>query len=250
MKDSFAAGGSGADGIKVTPQHSAVKGFPRPVILIGPPGAGKGTQAKQVAALYGVPHLSTGDMFREHLGRGTELGLRARAYMDRGELVPDEIVVAMIEQRIANADCAHGFILDGFPRTVAQAEALDRMLGRAGLPEPLVVHVKVDSSLILRRLTGRRMCKVGGEIYNVYDRPPKTPNRCDHDGGELVQRNDDREEVIKERLAAYEEHTQPVVAYYRQRGLVQDLDGSGAPEAVTRTLFEVIDREEKRGRHL
>ncbi|MDE3135669.1 MAG: adenylate kinase [Acidobacteriota bacterium] len=250
MRDSYAAGGSGADDIKVAPQGSAAKGFPRPVILIGPPGAGKGTQAKTVAARYGVPHLSTGDMFRDHFGRGTELGVRAKAFMDRGELVPDEIVVAMIEQRIAAPDCAHGFILDGFPRTVAQAEALDRMLGRAGRSEPLVVHVKLDSSLILRRLTGRRMCKVGGEIYNIYDRPPKTPNRCDHDGGELAQRDDDREEVIRERLAAYEEHTQPVVAYYRQRGLVQDLDGSGAPEAVTRALFELIDREEGRGRHL
>jgi adenylate kinase len=250
MKDSYAAGGSGADDIRVAPQGSAAKGIPRPVILIGPPGAGKGTQAKKVAALYGVPHLSTGDMFRDHFRRGTELGVRAKAFMDRGELVPDEIVVAMIEQRIAAPDCAQGFILDGFPRTVAQAEALDLMLSRAGLADPLVVHVRVDPSLILRRLTGRRMCKVGGEIYNIYDRPPKTPNRCDQDGGELVQRADDREEVIRERLAAYEEHTQPVVAYYRRRGLVEELDGSGAPEEVTRALFDVIDREAERGRHL
>jgi adenylate kinase len=250
MRDSYAAGGSGADDIKVTPQGPAAKGFSRPVILIGPPGAGKGTQAKKVAALYGVPHLSTGDMFRDNFRRGTELGTRAKAFMDRGELVPDDIVLAMIEQRIAAPDCAPGFILDGFPRTVAQAEALDRMLERTGLPGPLVVYVKLDASLILRRLTGRRMCKVGGEIYNIYDRPPKTPNRCDHDGGELVQRDDDREEVIKERLAAYEEHTRPVIAYYRQRGLVRELEGSGAPEAVTRALFEVIDREEGRGGHL
>jgi adenylate kinase len=222
----------------------------RPVILVGPPGAGKGTQAKQVAALYGVPHLSTGDMFRDNIGRGTELGLRAKEFMNRGELVPDEIVVAMVEQRITAPDCAKGFILDGFPRTVAQAEALDQMLVRAGLPEPLVIHVKLDPALILRRLTGRRMCKVGGEIYNIYDRPPNTPDRCDRDGGELVQREDDREEVIRERLAAYHEHTEPVIAYYKRRALVEDLDGSGAPEVVTHALFAVIDRKEERGSHL
>lgn len=222
----------------------------RPVILVGPPGAGKGTQAKQVAALYGVPHLSTGDMFRGNIARGTELGLRAKEFMNRGELVPDEIVVAMIEQRIAEPDCAKGFILDGFPRTVAQAEALDQMLSRAGFLEPLVIHVKLDPALILRRLTGRRMCKVGGEIYNIYDRPPKTPDRCDRDGGELVQRDDDREEVIRERLAAYHEYTEPVIAYYKRRDLVEDLDGSGAPEVVTHALFAVIDRKEERGSHL
>jgi len=203
-----------------------------------------------VAALYGVPHLSTGDMFRDNIGRGTELGLRAKEFMNRGELVPDEIVVAMVEQRITAPDCAKGFILDGFPRTVAQAETLDQMLARAGLPEPLVIHVKLDPALILRRLTGRRMCKVGGEIYNIYDRPPNTPDRCDRDGGELVQREDDREEVIRERLAAYHEYTEPVIAYYKRRDLVEDLDGSGAPEVVTHALFAVIDRKEERGSHL
>jgi len=234
----------------VSLQGPAGKGLCRPVILVGPPGAGKGTQAKQVAALYGVPHLSTGDMFRDNIGRGTELGLRAKEFMNRGELVPDEIVVAMVEQRITAPDCAKGFILDGFPRTVAQAETLDQMLARAGLPEPLVIHVKLDPALILRRLTGRRMCKVGGEIYNIYDRPPNTPDRCDRDGGELVQREDDREEVIRERLAAYHEYTEPVIAYYKRRDLVEDLDGSGAPEVVTHALFAVIDRKEERGSHL
>lgn len=231
-------------------QSPTEKGLARPVILVGPPGAGKGTQAKQVAARFGVPHLSTGDMFRDNIGRGTELGLRAKGFMDRGELVPDDVVVAMVEQRISRPDCKHGFILDGFPRTVAQAEALDRLLDRAGIARPLVVHVVVDSSLILRRLTGRRVCKVGGEIYNIYDRPPKTPDRCDRDGGELIQRDDDREEVIKERLAAYREHTEPVIAYYGRRNLVEEIDGSVAPEAVTRALFELLDRKEERGSHL
>ncbi len=227
-----------------------VKGLRRPVILMGPPGAGKGTQAKQLAERYGVPHISTGDMFREHVRRGTELGLKAKAVMDRGELVPDEIVVAMIEERIGRPDCAVGFVLDGFPRTVPQAISLDELFGRAGRPEPVVVRIELDPAAVLRRLTGRRVCKVGGEIYNIYDHPPKTPDCCDKDGGELVQRDDDRVDVIQDRLAAYREHTEPVFEYYRRRRAVVELDGSASPQAVTRTLVETIDREEARGSHL
>lgn len=217
---------------------------------MGPPGAGKGTQAKRLAARYGVPHLSTGDMFRDHVGRGTALGRRAREIMDRGELVPDEVVVGMVEQRIALPDCGRGFILDGFPRTVAQAEALDGLLQRARLPQPCVVYLRVEEGLLLRRLTGRRMCKIGGEIYNVYDFPGATLDRCPVHGGELVQRPDDREEVIRERLTAYQAHTQPVIEHYRRRHLVEELDGSGAPEEVTRALFEAMERIEDCGRHL
>jgi adenylate kinase len=231
----------------VTVAEPVARGLNRPVILIGPPGAGKGTQAKKVAARYGVPHLSTGDMFRDVVSRGTELGRRAKEIMDRGELVPDDIVVAMVEQRIARPDCARGFILDGFPRTVAQAEALDGLLSRAGLPEPSVILLQVDPGLLLRRLTGRRICKVGGEIYNVYDRPATFSNRCQQHGCELTQRDDDREEVIRERLAAYEAHTRPVVEYYRRRELLEELDGSGAPDAVTGALIELMDRNEARG---
>jgi adenylate kinase len=234
----------------VAAPERTVKGLRRPVILLGPPGAGKGTQAKQLAERYGVPHISTGDMFREHVRRGTELGLKAKAVMDRGELVPDEIVVAMIEERIARPDCAKGFVLDGFPRTVPQTIALDELFGRAGKPEPVVVHIELDPAAVLRRLTGRRVCKVGGEIYNIYDHPPKAPDRCDKDGGELVQRDDDRVDVIQDRLAAYREHTEPVFDYYRRRQTVIELDGSASPEAVTRALVEAIDREEARGSHL
>jgi adenylate kinase len=217
---------------------------------MGPPGAGKGTQAKKIADLYGVPHLSTGDMFRENISRGTELGRQAKAILERGELVPDDTVVAMVERRVTEPDCAAGFILDGFPRTVAQAEALEGILGRVGTAEPVVIAFRVDSALIVRRITGRRVCKVGGEIYNIYDRPPKTPGRCDHDGGELVQRDDDREEVIRQRLAAYQEYTQPVIEYYRRRNQIVEVDGSGSPEVVTRALVKMIDRKEDCGRHL
>ena len=218
----------------------AAKGLGRAVIFLGPPGAGKGTQAKQIAESYGVPHLSTGDMFREHVSRGTPLGLRAKPIMERGELVPDDLVLSMVEDRISRPDCADGFILDGFPRTLPQAENLDEILRRRFKVEPLVVHFVVDKNQLMRRLTGRRVCGIGGEIYNIYDHPPKVPGRCDRDGGELIQRPDDREEVIAERLAAYERQTRPLVDYYRQRGVLKDVDGMAAPQAVTKNVLELL----------
>ncbi len=214
----------------------------RAVIFIGPPGAGKGTQAKAVARLYGVPHLSTGDMFREHVGQGTPLGLQAKPLMERGELVPDSIVLGMVEERIARPDCARGFVFDGFPRTQAQAVRLEELLAARGFRRPVVVHFAVDNGILLRRLTGRRMCTVGGEIYNIYDRPPELPGRCDNDGGELVERPDDREEVIAPRLAAYETQTAPLVAYYRGRGVLEDVDGSGGVDEVARQVLEILRR--------
>jgi adenylate kinase len=218
----------------------AAKGLGRAVIFLGPPGAGKGTQARQIAESYGVPHLSTGDMFREHVSRGTPLGLRAKPIMERGELVPDDLVLSMVEDRISRQDCADGFILDGFPRTLPQAEKLDEILRRRFKVEPLVVHFVVDKNQLMRRLTGRRVCGIGGEIYNIYDHPPKVPGRCDRDGGELIQRPDDREEVIAERLAAYERQTSPLVDYYRQRGVLKDVDGMAAPQAVTKNVLELL----------
>jgi adenylate kinase len=218
----------------------AAKGLGRAVIFLGPPGAGKGTQAKQIAESYGVPHLSTGDMFREHVSRGTPLGLRAKPIMERGELVPDDLVLSMVEDRISRPDTADGFILDGFPRTVPQAEKLDEILRRRFKTEPLVVHFVVDKYQLMRRLTGRRVCGIGGEIYNIYDHPPKVPGRCDRDGGELTQRPDDREEVIAERLAAYERQTRPLVDYYRQQGVLKDVDGMAAPEAVTKNVLGLL----------
>ena len=214
----------------------------RAVIFIGAPGAGKGTQAKGVAKGYGVPHLSTGDMFREHVSRGTPLGQQAKPIMARGELVPDSIVLGMVAERIARPDCAHGFVLDGFPRTRPQAEKLEELLEGRGFGRPLVLHIVVDAALLLKRLTGRRTCQVGGEIYNVYERPPKVPGRCDNDGGELVQRPDDREEVIAPRLKAYEEQPAPLVGYYRDLGLLQDVDGAKSVEQVAAQVLEVLRR--------
>jgi adenylate kinase len=221
----------------------AAKGLGRAVIFLGPPGAGKGTQARQIAESYGVPHLSTGDMFREHVSRGTPLGLRAKPIMERGELVPDDLVLSMVEDRISRPDCSDGFILDGFPRTLPQAEKLDEILRRRFKAEPLVVHFLVDQNQLMRRLTGRRTCTIGGEIYNIYDHPPKVPGRCDRDGGELVQRPDDREEVIAERLAAYERQTRPLVDYYRRRGMLKDVDGMAALGSVTKNVLEVLAQE-------
>ncbi len=221
---------------------ATVRGLKRAVIFLGAPGAGKGTQAKEVARVYHVPHLSTGDMFRDHVGRGTQLGRMAQPIMERGELVPDKIVLDMVGERIARPDCAHGFVFDGFPRTLPQAERLGEMLERRGFGRPLVLYIVVDGDQLFRRLTGRRTCSVGGEIYNIYDRAPKVPGRCDHDGGELTQRPDDREEVIQGRLAAYERETRPLVDYYRGHGVLVEVDGSADAQAVTRSVLETLAR--------
>jgi adenylate kinase len=213
----------------------------RAVIFLGPPGAGKGTQAKRLARRYGVPHLSTGDMFREHVSSGTDLGRLAKPIMERGELVSDEIVLGMVEERIARPDCANGFVFDGFPRTLAQAEKLDRILERLHFGRPFVIHFVVDQQALLRRLTGRRTCRVGGEIYNIYEHPPKVDGRCDHDGGELMQRPDDRPEVIQERLAAYESQTRPLVDYYCQRGTLLEVNGGADIETVTRSMLRMLE---------
>ncbi len=212
----------------------------RAVIFVGPPGAGKGTQAKEVARQFAAPHLSTGDMLREHISRETPLGREAQPHMAHGDLAPDAVVLGMVEERINRPDCRGGFVFDGFPRTEPQAERLEELLEQHGLGKPIVIHVVVDTALLMRRLTGRRMCKTGGEIYNIYECPPKTPGRCDNHGGELVQRPDDREEVIALRLKGYEEQTAPVVAYYRERGVLNVVDGAGDVAAVTRRVMEIL----------
>ncbi len=220
----------------------AAQSLKRAVIFLGPPGAGKGTQAKEVAKLYQVPHLSTGDMFRDHVGRGTPLGLQAKPIMERGELVPDEIVLGMVEERISRPDCSNGFVFDGFPRTLPQAEKLDGLLRGHHFGRPLVLHFAVDSDRLVKRLTGRRTCSAGGEIYNIYDRPPKVPGRCDNDGGELIQRADDREEVIRERLTQYERQTRPLVGYYRRQGVLEEVDGSADVDTVARAVLGILAR--------
>jgi adenylate kinase len=215
----------------------------RAVIFLGPPGAGKGTQAKELAKVYRVPHLSTGDMLREHVNQGSPLGLEAKPIMARGELVPDSLVLKMVRERIERLDCAHGFVFDGFPRTVAQAQYLSVLLRQNGYRPPLVIHFALDPAMVLRRITGRRMCKVGGEIYNIYERPTKVEGRCDNDGGELVQRPDDREEIVGPRLAAYEKQTEPLVAYYRRLGRLHDVDASKSIEEVKQRVLEIVRTE-------
>ena len=220
----------------------ASQGAKRALIFLGPPGAGKGTQAMQVARVQGVPHLSTGDMFRDHVGRGSELGLRAKPIMERGELVPDEIVLGMVEERVARPDCANGFVLDGFPRTIPQAQGLDELLGRRGFGKALVLHIAVEYEKLLRRLTGRRTCATCGEIYNIYARAPKVEGKCDKDGGALTQRKDDREEVIRERIAAYDRQTKPLIEYYRAQSGLVDIDGAADADAVTREVLVTLAR--------
>jgi adenylate kinase len=212
----------------------------RAVVFLGPPGAGKGTQAKELARKFSAPHLSTGDMLREHVAQGTSLGQRAQPIMSRGELVPDSIVLRMVADRIERPDCSHGFVFDGFPRTVAQAQWLGELLKQHGFKPPLVVHMVIERAMLLRRITGRRTCKVGGEIYNVYERPPKVEGRCDSDGGELEQRPDDREEIVGPRLAAYEKQTAPLAAYYRRLGRLRDIDASKGVDEVSKSILDFV----------
>jgi adenylate kinase len=214
-----------------------------PIILLGAPGAGKGTQAKKIVERYSIPQISTGDLLRENVKLGTELGKKAKAVMDSGKLVSDDLVCDMVAERVSRPDCARGYILDGFPRTVAQAEWLDGFLAARGSKLPLrVIKMSVDYDKLLKRLTGRRTCPVCGAIYNIYTNPPKKDEVCDHDGVKLTFRKDDSEEAISNRLQAYEKETLPLADYYRQRAILTEVDGDAAPEQVTRELFESLDK--------
>jgi len=210
------------------------------LIFLGAPGAGKGTQAREVSKAFSIPHISTGDILREAVKKQTPLGLAAKAEMEAGGLVPDEVVCGIVEERIGEADCRKGFILDGFPRTLGQAKFVDEMLQRKGRGNPLVVNLRVDEEILLKRLTGRRTCSVCGEIYNVYFNPPKREGVCDRDGGKLLQRADDNEATIRHRLAAYGNETSLLIDYYRSRNLLHDVDGNREPEAIARELVEFL----------
>jgi adenylate kinase len=229
---------------------TAVKTKIGPVILLGAPGAGKGTQAKLIMQRYGVPQISTGDLLRDNVARGTELGKKAKAFMDKGELVPDQLVCDMVAERLRDADCEPGFILDGFPRTVGQAEWLDTLLqdeffGKRCSAPPVVVNIQVSYNQLLRRLTGRRTCPTCGRIYNVHFQPPRVADTCDVDGSKLVTRKDDSEEVIAERLKAYERQTLPLIDYYRRQGRLHEVDGDHAPEQVTAEAFRAIENGDR-----
>jgi adenylate kinase len=225
-------------GIAADPRSA--KPLDRAVIFLGSPGAGKGTQAKELAHKFNVPHLSTGDMLRENISQDTPLGKLAKPIMARGELVPDSLVLKMVAERIEKPDCWHGFVFDGFPRTVAQAQYLGVMLAQHGYKPPLVIHLAIDPALVLRRITGRRTCKADGEIYNIYDRPPKIAGICDADGGQLEQRPDDREEIVAPRLQAYQKQTAPLVAYYKRLGRLHSVDASQSVPEVTRRINEIV----------
>ena len=212
-----------------------------PIILLGAPGAGKGTQAKLIAEYYGIPHISTGDILRANVSRGTELGKKAKVVMERGELVSDDLVNAMVADRLNQPDTGRGFILDGFPRTVAQVEWLDKMLAQEGRGAPVVVSVGVGYNQLLQRLTGRRTCPVDGKIYNVYYQPPQNDGVCDLCGTALMQRKDDTEEVISERLRSYERQTVPLVDYFRRQGRLRNVNGELGVEQVTEQIFRAIE---------
>jgi adenylate kinase len=238
-----------------------------PVILLGPPGAGKGTQSKQIVDRYGIPQISTGDLLRDDVRRGTELGLEAKAIMARGELVPDELMYGIVATRLREADCQRGFVLDGFPRTAAQAGWLDAFLekevfdnssekssktgsktgsengsGKSERCPPVVIQLLVDYTQLLLRLTGRRSCPTCGRLYNIHSQPPLVDELCDVDGSKLVIREDDREEVISGRLAAYETQTRRVADYYRAQRRLVAINADRTMEEVTAQIFGVIDR--------
>lgn len=199
----------------------------RNVILLGGPGAGKGTQAERIAAVFSLPHISTGDMLRAAVDDGTQVGEEARSSLEGGRLVPDDVVIGIVRDRLSEPDAAEGFLLDGFPRTVSQAVALDEMLAAAGRAVTHVVFIDVPAEELVRRVAGRRSCPVCGKIYNMTYDPPETDELCDADGAELVQRADDTEETVRKRISVYEEQTAPLIGYYRDKGVLQTAFGGG-----------------------
>jgi len=211
------------------------------VVLLGPPGAGKGTQAQRIAGESGVPHVSTGDMFRDAVKKGTPLGREAKAYMDRGELVPDRIVIGIVEERLKGRDAHGGFVLDGFPRTVQQARALEQGLQTRGTGISHVLNLSVPAEEVVKRISGRRVCRQCGAMYHELFSPPTEGGRCDRCQGELYQRDDDREETVTARLDVYARETSPLVAFYRERGILAEIDGVGGPDAVARRITEALD---------
>ncbi len=203
------------------------------VVLVGPPGAGKGTQAQFIASHLAIPKVSTGDIFRYNVSAGTELGRQAKSFMERGDLVPDEVTVAMVASRLQEDDALSGFLLDGFPRNVPQAETLKKMLADWGMRLDLVLELVVDHDEVIRRLSGRRTCRKCGRVWHVAFDPPSVAGKCDECGGELFQRDDDREETIRHRLEVYEQQTQPLISYYADEGILLGIDATGPVDDVT-----------------
>jgi adenylate kinase len=214
------------------------------LVLVGPPGAGKGTQAQHIAAARSVPAISTGDIFRANVSQGTELGALAKTYMDAGDLVPDEVTVEMVRHRLAEDDAVKGFLLDGFPRNVPQAETLEGMLGDMGNKLEVVLELVVDDDEVVRRLSGRRTCRICGTNWHVDFDPPAVEGVCDRDGGELFQRDDDKPGTVRHRLDVYAKQTSPLVSFYATRGILVGIDATGPVDDVTERALEALKRYE------
>jgi adenylate kinase len=210
-------------------------------VLLGPPGAGKGTQAARLSERYDVPHIATGDIFRANVSEGTDLGREAKRYMDAGELVPDEIVIGMVRDHVRDSD-ADGFLLDGFPRTVPQADALHAFLDELGRPLHLVLHLRIDDNEVVRRIAGRRVCVTCGATYHVDHDPPDEEGACDRCGGEVIHRDDDQEDVVRNRLQVYRDETAPLEAHYDDLDLLTEVDAVGSLEEVTERAVDAIER--------
>lgn len=211
------------------------------LILLGPPGAGKGTQAQRIKEKYQIPHISTGDILRANVKEGTDLGLKAKGYMEKGELVPDTLIFEMVEERFAKDDCKNGFLLDGFPRNVAQAEKLDEMLGDKGIDK--VVCISVDPQTLIERAVTRLVCKGCGASYNIKSKPPVKEGVCDVCGGEVYQRADDNEETVKNRITVYENETVPLIEYYKNQEKLAEIDGTLALDTVTAEIFKALGEQ-------
>jgi adenylate kinase len=213
---------------------------PRFVILLGPPASGKGTQAARLREALDLPHVASGDLFRENLKNETELGRKAKVYMDRGELVPDDVTIGMVMDRLSQPDCADGALLDGFPRTIAQAEALAQALAERGHRISVVPNIVVPDEVLIERVSGRRLCRTCGESYHVQFNPPEQPGVCDNDGGELYQRDDDKPETVRQRLKVYWKQTSPLIDYYRSQGVLVEVNGDQAIDAVAADLRAAV----------
>jgi len=211
------------------------------IIMLGAPGAGKGTQAERIAEKYGIPHISTGDIFRKNIKEGTELGKEAKQYMDQGKLVPDELTVRLLLDRVSAEDCSGGYVLDGFPRTIPQAEALEEALTKLGEKIDFAIDVDVPDENIVNRMSGRRACVKCGATYHLKYIPPKKEGICDECGSELIIRDDDKPETVKKRLAVYHEQTQPLIEYYSGKGILHTVDGTIDAEDVFRAIEAILD---------
>ncbi|WP_067729256.1 adenylate kinase [Oceanobacillus damuensis] len=212
------------------------------LILMGLPGAGKGTQAEKINEKYNIPHISTGDMFRLAIKEGTDLGMKAKEYMDQGELVPDEVTIGIVKERLSKADCANGFLLDGFPRTIAQAEALQQLLTDLNRSIDHVLHVDVPQEKLVERLTGRRICPTCGTTYHVAYNPPKEEGICDKDGSKLIQRDDDQPETVKKRLSVNIEQAQPLLDFYQDKGYLVKVNGDRDIEEVFQEIQSILGK--------